>query len=93
MNKDELRVLGQIIAEELIKQALKTSGDDWATEDTRDHIIGELARCVTLQNIYLDREEYEKCAVMKLKIDQLTDKLDIKDGFNPTDLPEEDEEQ
>ena len=92
MNIEELRVLGQFIAEALIQEGLKTSGDEWATEDNRDHIIGELARCVTLQNIYLDREEYEKCAVMKLKIEQLTEKLDIEDGFDPTDSQGDEEE-
>ena len=40
-------------------------------------MIGELARCVTLQNLYLDREEFEKCAVMKIRIMDLSDKLDI----------------
>ena len=38
-------------------------------ENMRDHIVGELARCVTLQNLYLDREEYEKCAIIKGRMD------------------------
>jgi len=91
MDNNELRLLGSYIAESLIEQALQTTSDDWASEDTRDHIIGELARCVTLQNIYLDREEYEKCAIMKLRIDTLADKLDIEGGFDPTDMEDGDE--
>lgn len=91
MDKHDLRLLGSFIAESLIEQALQTTSDDWASEDTRDHIIGELARCVTLQNIYLDREEYEKCAMMKLRIDNLADKLDIEGGFDPTDMEHGDE--
>ena len=53
--KDEnLRRLGKYIAQELIDSARQTSGDDWIEENIRDFTIGELARCVTLNNLYLD---------------------------------------
>ena len=80
--KDEnLRRLGKYIAQELIDSARQTSADDWIEENLRDFTIGELARCVTLNNLYLDREEYEKCAIMKLRIQELSDKLNIKNNF------------
>ena len=81
--KDEnLKRLGRFIAEELINTAIQNKVDiDWIKEDTKDHMIGELARCVTLQNLYLDKEEYEKCAIMKLRIQELSDRLNI-DGNN-----------
>ena len=89
--KDEnLRRLGKYIAEALIDNALATSREDWIETDIRDHTIGEVARCVTLQNLYLDREEYEKCAIMKLRIQDLTKLLNMKD-INLTNL-EDDEE-
>ena len=89
--KDEnLRRLGKYIAQELINSAKQTSGDDWIEENLRDFTIGELARCVTLNNLYLDREEYEKCAIMKLRIQDLTESLNIQEGFNPN--IEDDEE-
>ena len=89
--KDEnLRRLGKYIAAALIDNALATSREDWIETDIRDHTIGELARCVTLQNLYLDREEYEKCAIMKLRIQDLTKLLNMKD-INLTNL-EDDEE-
>jgi hypothetical protein len=82
--KDEnLRRLGKYIADSLIESAKETTGDDWIEENLRDFTIGELARCVTLQNLYLDREEFEKCAIMKLKIMDLTDSLNIQEGFEP----------
>ena len=31
-------------------------------DDLNDHAVGELARLMTLINLYEDREEYEKCA-------------------------------
>ena len=89
--KDEnLKRLGKYIAEALIDLALETQADDWMETNIRDHSIGELARCVTLQNLYLDKEEYEKCAIMKLRIQDLTESLNIQEGFNPN--IEDDEE-
>ena len=91
--KDEnLKRLGKYIAEALIDQALMTERDDWIETNIKDHAIGELARCMTLQNLYLDREEYEKCAIMKIKIQDLTDRLNLKGNFNPSNLEEDDEE-
>ena len=46
---------------------------------------------MTLQNLYLDREEYEKCAIMKLRIQELTDRLNMNDNFLD-ELEDEDEE-
>jgi len=90
--KDEnLRRLGKYIADSLMESAKQTSGDDWIEENIRDFTIGELARCVTLNNLYLDREEYEKCAIMKLRIMDLTDSLNIQEGFDPN-IEEDDEE-
>jgi len=90
--KDEnLRRLGKYIADSLMESAKQTTSDDWIEENIRDFTIGELARCVTLQNLYLDREEFEKCAIMKLKIMDLTDSLNIQEEFDPN-IEEDDEE-
>ena len=91
--KDEnLKRLGKFIAEELINLAIENKVDiDWIRRDTRDHMIGELARCVTLQNLYLDREEYEKCAIMKVRIMELSDKLNLPFDADLNNL-EDDEE-
>ena len=90
--KDEnLKKLGKYIAESLFDLSRDTDREDWLEENMRDYTIGELARCVTLQNLYLDREEYEKCAIMKLRIQELTDRLNMKDNFLD-ELEENDEE-
>ena len=89
--KDEnLRRLGKYIAEALIDQALETVGEDWIEKNMRDHSIGELARCVTLQNLYLDREEFEKCAIMKLRIQEIKSILKIDKDL---DINLEDDEE
>ena len=89
--KDEnLRRLGKYIADSLMESAKQTSGDDWIETNAKDHAIGELARCMTLQNLYLDREEYEKCAIMKLRIQDIKSMLKI-DGDLDINLEKDDE--
>ena len=88
---ENLKRLGKFIAEELIRLAKDTDSEDWIEENMKDHMIGELARCVTLQNLYLDREEYEKCAIMKIRIMELSDKLNLPLDTDLTNL-EDDEE-
>ena len=88
---ENLKRLGRYIAEALIDSARQTNSEDWIETNIRDHTIGELARCVTLQNLYLDKEEYEKCAIMKLRIQELTDRLNMNDNFLD-ELEDENEE-
>ena len=88
---ENLKRLGRYIAEALIDSARQTNSEDWIEENMRDHMIGELARCVTLQNLYLDREEFEKCAIMKVRIMELSDRLNIPIDNDLTNL-ENDEE-
>ena len=40
-------------------------------DSTDDHAVGELARLMTLLNLYEDREEYEKCAAVKKHLDKV----------------------
>ena len=90
--KDEnLKRLGKYIAQEFINLARETTKTDWIETNVRDYSIGELARCVTLQNLYLYREEYEKCAIMKVRIMELQDRLNLPNDTDLTNL-EDDEE-
>ena len=91
IREENLKILARFIAEELVNLAKETSGEDWSTTNIKDHQIGELARCVTLQNLYLDREEYEKCALMKIRIMDLSDKLGLPIDSSLTNFEDEDE--
>tara|TARA_B100000085_G_scaffold65908_1_gene58672 strand:- start:27 stop:314 length:288 start_codon:yes stop_codon:yes gene_type:complete len=91
IREENLKTLARFIAEELVNLAKETSGDDWTATNIKDHQIGELARCVTLQNLYLDREEYEKCAIMKIRIMDLSDKLGLPIDSSLTNFDDEDE--
>ena len=54
-----------------------------------DNAVGELARLMTLLNLYEDREEYEKCAIMKLRIQDIKSMLKMED----LDINLEDDEE
>lgn len=90
IKEENLKRLGRYIAEALIDQASMTEREDWVEANKKDHAIGELARCMTLNNLYLDREEYEKCAIMKLRIQDIKSTLKMED-FD-INLEEDDEE-
>ena len=87
--EDTLRSLGNHIAKALIKLAKQEPLEDYEIDDSEDYLVGELARCLTLQNLYLDREEYEKCAVMKLRIIIINKKLGLDLTGSIDDLDEE----
>ena len=92
IREENLKRLAKFIAEELINLGKETDREDWMETNIRDHTVGELARCVTLQNLYLDREEFEKCAIMKVRIMELCDRLDLHIDSDLTNLEDEDEE-
>ena len=87
MTKDEIQKLGAAVAKELIRIGREAGGIKWMTDDDLDHAVGELARCMTLLNIYEDREEYEKCAIIKVEIKRLQDQI------GDLDRPIEDEDE
>jgi len=82
MTKNEIQKLGISIAEELIKLGRESGGITYITEDDLDHAVGELARCMTLLNLYEEREEYEKCAIMKIQIKRLKEQIGAEGGLD-----------
>ena len=89
MTDKQIKKLAEEIANALITKALQAQVDDWKVTNSVDHLVGELARCMTLQNAYLEREEYEKCALMKIRIQEIKQKL----GMPPDEeIQDEDDE-
>jgi len=89
MTDKQIKKLADEIANALITKALQSQVDDWEVNNNIDHLVGELARCMTLQNAYLEREEYEKCAIMKIRIRDIKHKL----GMPPDEeIQDEDDE-
>mgnify|MGYP003119074567 CR=1 FL=1 len=75
MTDEQLKKLIDGLAEQMVKRIYGLNKEeDQATfyaDKDEDHALGELARLMTLSSIYEDREEYEKCAVLKKHIDKL----------------------
>ena len=77
MTDEQLNKLVDRLAGAMIKRIYgveqKEARDTMAyyAEDLNDHAVGELARLMTLLNLYEDREEYEKCAVVKKHLDKV----------------------
>ena len=44
-------------------------------KEKEEELLSELAKCMTLMNVYTEKEEYEKCAVLKKKITTIKRKL------------------
>ena len=89
MTDKQIKKLADEIANALITKALQSQVSDWEVNNSIDHLVGELARCMTLQNAYLEREEYEKCALMKIRIQEIKQKL----GMPPDEeINDEDDE-
>jgi hypothetical protein len=76
MTDDQMKQLINGLADEMIKRiyGIQATNDDeisWYADRDDDHAVGELARLMTLLNIYQDREEYEKCHLINKHIKRL----------------------
>ena len=84
MTDEKFDELASKIADEIVKRIygvqnpqknIEPSEDEdmvWYADRDDDHIIGELARLMTLNNLYEEREEYEKCHLIKAHIERLS---------------------
>ena len=72
MTDTQLNKMVDLLADRLVKRIYGTQERDsdmmWYADDEGDHMIGELARLMTLLNIYEEREEYEKCHLINKHI-------------------------
>ena len=78
MNDKQMKQLAQYVAEDLTKRiyGIANPGNEnndmmWYADRDDDHAVGELARLMTLLNLYQEREEYEKCHLINKHIKKL----------------------
>ena len=76
MTEEQMKQLINGLADEMVKRiyGIQNTSDDeisWYADRDDDHAVGELARLMTLLNIYQDREEYEKCHLINKHIKKL----------------------
>jgi hypothetical protein len=48
---------------------------DYINMTEEEDLLSELAKLMTLMNLYTDKEEYEKCALLKARIQDVKYKL------------------
>jgi hypothetical protein len=78
MTDEQLIKLIDGLADGLVKRIYGVAKDSdpredkiWHCDREDDEAVGELARLMTLLNIYQDREEYEKCHLINQHIKKL----------------------
>jgi len=77
MTDKQLNQLVDKLANAMIKRIYGIEQKDardtmsYYADNTNDHAVGELARLMTLMNIYEEREEFEKCAAVKKHLDKV----------------------
>tara|TARA_R100001082_G_C4277318_1_gene122343 strand:+ start:330 stop:623 length:294 start_codon:yes stop_codon:yes gene_type:complete len=95
MTEEELNKLADLIVDKLLTSYVKEASNWYANqsfpnfyttdtgkkynENTEEDLLGELAKLMTQLNLYQEREEYEKCARIKKKIDKIKKKLEDLD--------------
>ena len=74
MTNEQIEQLAQRVARIILDQLHEGLILDMQP-DREEELLAELARCMTLLNRALDREEYEKCEILKNKIRRIENKL------------------
>jgi len=90
MTEDELNVLADKVLDILIERSASPKWHQYNTpmtigelikgqlpfkETEEEFLVGEMARLTTLMHMYEGNEEYMKAAIIKRKIDIITNKL------------------
>jgi len=77
MNDEDIEKLAQKVAEALYDLSISNTGytKENLYEDKEQILLAELARLMTLLSSYLEREEYDKCAILQDKIKIIENKI------------------
>jgi protein-arginine kinase activator protein McsA len=79
MNDEDIEKIASRVAELLYQKAQENIDNDSFNipkEDQEQMLLAELARLMTLLSSYLEREEYDKCAILQNKIKIIEKKID-----------------
>ena len=89
MTDKEMNKLADIIVDKLLTTYIKEQSKWYSTNtfdmfleqskkpknNTEEELLGELASLMTQLNLHQEKEEYEKCAELKKKIDELRKRI------------------
>ena len=79
MNDEDIEKIASRVAELLYQKAQENVDNDSfkiPKEDQEQILLAELARLMTLLSSYLEREEYDKCAILQNKIKIIEKKIE-----------------
>jgi len=82
MTDEQLKKLAKLVAQEIMREIEIKQLDEIFTktnmleDDPYELLIAELARLMTLMAVYEEREQYEKAAIVKNKIDRLQKQIE-----------------
>ena len=74
MTDDEINKLAERVASILLDSFIVQS-NPFQPDETEEELLAELARLMNLLSSYLEKEKYEKCAIIKNKINRIETKL------------------
>ena len=91
MTKKEMHEIADIVIRKLLEAKERVESDLFNINDLlftlintrlseRELLAGELAKLMTLLTTYENKEEYEKAHLVKIKIDQINNKIDQIDN-------------
>jgi protein-arginine kinase activator protein McsA len=75
MTDKDIEKIAQRVAELLYEKAHEEVSFDIPEEDEEQLLLAELAKAMTLLDSYLQKEQYDKCAIIQNKIKRIENKL------------------
>ena len=75
MTDDEIEKIAQRVAYLLYQKAQRDFVYEVPEEDQEQFLLAELAKAMTLLDAYLQKEQYDKCAIIQNKIKRIENKL------------------
>ena len=75
MTDKDIEKIAQRVAELLFEKAHAEVSFDIPEEDEEQLLLAELAKAMTLLDSYLQKEQYDKCAIIQNKIKRIENKL------------------
>ena len=75
MTNDDIEKIAQRVADLLFERAKQDFIYEVPEEDQEQLLLAELAKAMTLLDSYLQKEQYDKCAIIQNKIKRIENKL------------------
>ncbi len=75
MTNDDIEKIAQRVADLLYQKAHSDLQFNVSEDEEEQWLLAELAKAMTLLDSYLQKEQYDKCAIIQNKIKRIENKL------------------